>query len=651
MSAATATASTDTGPSFFGKAFALLQRIGKALMVPVAILPAAGLLLGLGAGAQNVYKQINDTDAVPDGLFKLITDTMTGAGDIVFANLPLLFALGVAIGLTGDAGVAALAGTVGFLIMNKTIQVFGQVSVAVDENGAPLVTEDCAAAPCFQADGLGSISDLTSPGFTSVLGIPSLQMGVFGGILVGIVAAWAYNKYFTISLPPYLGFFAGKRFVPIATATFCLLLGILMTFVWPPIGEAINAFADAIKGLGAIGVFIFGLVERSLIPFGLHHIFYSPFWFQFGEWTNLDTGQVFTGDQRMWFGQLSADAEFVDNEGDPTGRYMTGKFPFMMFGLPAAALAMYHEAKTHRRKVAAGILASAALTSFLTGITEPIEFTFLFVAPLLFAVHAVIAGLSFMVMYITGTQIGLTFSGGLIDFFIFGILPNREPWWNVILFGLALMPIYYFLFRWWIRKFDIATPGREPDLVEEDDVPGGHMSEQTIAHGVLAALGGRKNITNLDACITRLRVSVADPSAVDKDLLKSLGAAGVLEVSGGVQAIFGPKAEQLKDEVKALIDAGVDGAAPKTAVATLDAPGPDASEAEKLIFYFGGKENIKSLEACITRLRVEVRDKSKVDVAKIKSLGAAGVVEVGNNMQAIFGPRADALRGEMMKYM
>lgn len=649
MSAATATVTTDTGPTFFGKAFALLQRIGKALMVPVAILPAAGLLLGLGAGAQNVYKQLNEVTTVPDGLFKLITDTMTGAGDIVFANLPLLFAIGVAIGLTGDAGVAALAGTVGFLIMNKVISIFGQISVAVDEAGTPIVTEDCAAAPCYQADGLGSISELTSPAFTSVLGIPSLQMGVFGGILVGAVAAWAYNRYFTISLPPYLGFFAGKRFVPIATATFCLLLGIVMTFLWPPIGEAINSFADAIKSLGAFGVFIFGLVERSLIPFGLHHIWYSPFWFQFGEWTNLDTGQVFTGDQRMWFGQLSADAAFEDNEGDPTGRYMTGKFPFMMFGLPAAALAMYHEAKTERRKVAAGILLSAALTSFLTGITEPLEFTFLFIAPLLFAVHAVIAGLSFMIMYITGTQIGLTFSGGLIDFFIFGILPGREPWWNVVLLGAVLAPLYYVVFRWWIRKFDLATPGREPD-VDEDEVPV-HMSEQTLAHGVLAALGGSKNITNLDACITRLRVSVADSGAVDKDLLKALGASGVLEVSGGVQAIFGPKAEHLKDEVQALISSGAEGTVPKTAVATLDAPGPDASEAEKLIYYFGGKDNIKSLEACITRLRVEVVDKSKVDVPKIKSLGAAGVVEMGNNMQAIFGPRADALRGEMAKYM
>jgi len=629
----------NTGPSFFGKAFGVLQRIGKALMVPVAILPAAGLLLGIGSGIRNAYSQLNDGAELPPGLLQLLVDTMIGAGDIVFANLPLLFAIGVAIGLTGDAGVAALAATVGFLVMNKSIQVFAQVAVGVNDQGAVE----------FTADGLGPVGGLPSVAFANVLGIPSLQMGVFGGIMVGALAAWCYNRFFTISLPPYLGFFAGKRFVPIATAAFAMLLGLLMTFVWPPIGEGINGAANAIRDAGAAGVFLFGVVERALIPFGLHHIWYSPFWFQFGEWTN-SSGEIVTGDQRMWFAQLAENAPFEDDQGGATGRYLTGKFPFMMFGLPAAALAMYHEAKTHKRAVAAGILASAALTSFLTGITEPLAFTFLFIAPLLFALHCVIAGLSFMIMYITGTQVGLTFSGGLIDFLLFGVLPGREPWWNIILFGLVLMPIYYFLFRWWIRKFDLATPGREPDVETEADIPGGHIPEETLAHGVLAALGGRGNITNLDACITRLRVSVKDPSSVDKDLLKGLGASGVLEVAGGVQAIFGPKAESLKDEIAHIMASG-ESAAPKTAVAVADAPGPDAPEAERLVYAFGGKENIKNLEACITRLRVEVVDKSKVDKNALKAMGAAGVVEVGNNMQAIFGPRADAMRGEMARYL
>jgi PTS system D-glucosamine-specific IIC component len=388
---------------------------------------------------------------------------------------------------------------------------------------------------------------------------------VFGGIIVGALAAWCYNKFFRIELPPYLGFFAGKRFVPIATATFALLLGLLMTVIWPPIGNGINAFADAIKDAGPIGVFIFGLIERSLIPFGLHHIWYSPFWFQFGEWTNA-AGEIVTGDQRMWFGQLAEDAPFVDNAGDETGRYMAGKYSFMMFGLPAAAYAMYRQAKNSQKQIAGGILFSAALTSFLTGITEPIEFTFLFIAPWLFGIHAVIAGLTFMFMYIFGVSIGLTFSGGLIDFFLFGILPGREPWWIAVAFGLALMPIYFALFTWAVKWKDLATPGREPDAdaiadygeheVQLSDEEKAEVlkradveADMSHAQQVLAAFGGFENITSVDACITRLRISVRDKSKVDKAKLKALGAAGVLEVGDNMQAIFGTRAEILKGEI------------------------------------------------------------------------------------------------------
>jgi PTS system D-glucosamine-specific IIC component len=556
--------------------FGQLQRVGKALMVPVAILPAAGLLLGLGAGAQNMYKQLNDVDSVPDGIFKLITDTMVGAGDIIFGNLALLFAIGVAIGLTADAGVAALAGTAGFLVFNKSISVFMSIQNVNTIACAPQGTTGVVPDTCPPADAvvtttlqstsdISYFSDLPSAAFANILGIPTLQTGVFGGIVIGALAAWCYNKWYRIELPPYLGFFAGKRFVPIATATFALLGGLIACFVWPPIGEAINSFADAIKGLGAIGVFIFGLVERSLIPFGLHHIWYSPFWFQFGEYTNK-AGEIITGDQRMWFAQLADDTPFVDNNGDETGRYMAGKFSFMMFGLPAAAYAMYRQAKTSQAKIAAGILGSAALTSFLTGITEPIEFTFLFIAPWLFGIHAVMAGLSFMIMFITGTSIGLTFSGGLIDFFLFGILPGREPWWNVIILGLVFIPIYYFLFTWAVKWKDLQTPGREPDAdaiaeygeheVQLTDEEKGEAikaaaveADMSHAAKVLAAFGGFENITSVDACITRLRISVNDKSKVDKAKLKSLGAAGVLEVGDNMQAIFGTRAETLKGEI------------------------------------------------------------------------------------------------------
>jgi PTS system D-glucosamine-specific IIC component len=330
---------------------------------------------------------------------------------------------------------------------------------------------------------------------------------------------------------------------------------------------------------GAIGVFFFGLIERSLIPFGLHHIWYSPFWFQFGSWTN-DASVTFTGDNRIWFGQFAeissgitpAAAEGVANTPEfteGTGRYLTGKYPFMMFGLPAAAYAMYRQAKTSQAKIAAGILGSAALTSFLTGITEPIEFTFLFIAPWLFGIHAVIAGLSFMIMFITGTQIGLTFSGGFIDLFLFGLLPygsTREPFWNIIILGLVLVPVYFFLFTWAVKWKDLKTPGRDDDadaiaeygeheVQMTDEEKGAAMKNAALeadmsqAAKVLAAFGGFENITSVDACITRLRISVVDKSKVDKAKLKSLGAAGVLEVGDNMQAIFGTRAEILKGEI------------------------------------------------------------------------------------------------------
>ncbi len=571
--------------------FGQLQRIGKALMVPVAILPAAGLLLGIGAGMKNMYIQIADpTDGkVPPGLFNLVASTMEGAGDVVFGNLALLFAIGVAIGLTADAGVAALAATTGFLVMNKTIGVFmgiQQVTIpACPDNAIQCEVESVTTTTQLSAttDYFGW-PDTPSAAFASILGIPSLQTGVFGGILAGAVAAWAYNKYFRIELPAFLGFFAGKRFVPIMTAFMSLLLGIALCFVWPPVADGINWLATLMESWGAIGVFFFGLIERSLIPFGLHHIWYSPFWFQFGSWTN-DAGVTFTGDNRMWFGQFAEissgitpnpvvngvatvnSPEFTEG----TGKYLTGKFPFMMFGLPAAAYAMYRQAKDSQKKIAAGILGSAALTSFLTGITEPIEFTFLFIAPWLFGIHAVIAGLSFMVMYITGTQIGLTFSGGFIDYFLFGLLPygsTREPFWNVLIFGLILIPVYYFLFTWAVKWKDLATPGRESDeeamadygehelqLSDEEKLAalsaGDHKSEAEMsqAEKVLAAFGGFENISSVDACITRLRISVNDKSKVDKAKLKRLGAAGVLEVGDNMQAIFGTRAEILKGEI------------------------------------------------------------------------------------------------------
>lgn len=500
----------------FKRFFGVLQRVGKALMLPVAILPAAGLLLGLGNMLVNPdflqYAPWLDADWVQS-----VATVMMNAGQIVFTNLSLLFAVGVAIGLAGGEGVAGLAAIIGYLVMNVTMgTVIGVTPSMIGTDNA----------------------------YASVLGIPTLATGVFGGILVGILAASMYNRFFKIELPSYLGFFAGKRFVPIMTAATSVLLGLLMTVIWPPIQMGLNSASHFMLGQNlTLSAFVFGVVERGLIPFGLHHIFYSPFWFEFGEYVN-QAGQLVRGDQNIFMAQLRDGVEFT------AGTFMTGKFPFMMFGLPAAALAIYHEARPEHKKYVAGIMGSAALTSFLTGITEPLEFSFLFLAPLLFAVHAVFAGLSFMTMHILNTKIGMTFSGGLIDYMIFGVIPNRTPWWNVIIVGLVMAVIYYFGFRFVIRRFNLKTPGREEVTEQEEHSESGGGSKDELPYNILNALGGQPNIAHLDACITRLRVEVKDKGNVDKAHLKKLGASGVLEVGNNIQAIFGTRSDTIKSQIQ-----------------------------------------------------------------------------------------------------
>lgn len=517
----------------FKRLFGILQRVGKALMLPVALLPAAGLLLGIG----NMLISPEFLDLVPaldnHGVHAVAT-VMMNAGQIVFSNLALLFAVGVAVGLAGGEGVAGLAAIIGYLVMNVTMGTVIGVTPAM----------------------IG-----TDPAYANVLGIPTLATGVFGGIIVGILAAAMYNRFFRIELPSYLGFFAGKRFVPIMTAATSLLLGLLMVIIWPPIQGGLNSASHfMLEQNRTLSAFIFGVVERALIPFGLHHIFYSPFWFEFGEYVNK-AGQLVRGDQSIFMAQLRDGVPFT------AGTFMTGKFPFMMFGLPAAALAIYHEARPEHKKYVAGIMGSAALTTFLTGITEPLEFSFLFVAPVLFAVHTIFAGLSFMTMHILGTKIGMTFSGGLIDYLIFGVIPNRTPWWNVIIVGLILAVIYYFGFRFVIRKFNLKTPGREdPEGEAEGAGTGGAVSQDDLPHNILSALGGQENIAHLDACITRLRVEVKDKGNVSKDTLKKLGASGVLEVGNNIQAIFGTRSDTIKSQIADIMS----GKAPRAAVKTED---------------------------------------------------------------------------------
>ncbi|WHZ03440.1 glucose-specific PTS transporter subunit IIBC [Neobacillus sp. YX16] len=511
----------------FKKAFGVLQKVGKALMLPVALLPAAGILLALGAALRNPAL-LELAPFLDNSTVDLIAAVMQKAGDIIFGNLPLLFAVGVAVGLAGGEGTAGLAAIIGYLIMNVTM---GTVLGITPE-------------------------DVNGLNYASVLGIPTLQTGVFGGIIVGILASAMYNKFYEIELPSYLGFFAGKRFVPIITAASALILGLLMIFIWPPIQNGLNAFSqNMVHANLTISAFIFGVIERALIPFGLHHIFYSPFWYEFGEYATK-AGEVVRGDQRIFMAQITDNVQNLT-----AGTFMTGKFPFMMFGLPAAALAIYHEAKPEKKVFVGGLMASAALTSFLTGITEPIEFSFLFVAPILFGIHAIFAGFSFMIMHMLDVKIGMTFSGGLIDYILFGLINPQTNAWIVIPVGLVFAVVYYFGFRFAIRTFNLKTPGRELEE-EENQAPTGKAGSGDLASNILDAMGGKGNIAHLDACITRLRVSVNDIKDVDKAQLKKLGAAGVLEVGNNIQAIFGPRSETIKGQMKDIMD----GKKPRTTV-------------------------------------------------------------------------------------
>lgn len=497
----------------FKKVFGVLQKVGKALMLPVALLPAAGILLALGNALHN-EALLDLAPFLDNSGVSMVASVMENAGNIVFSNLPLLFAVGVAVGLSGGEGVAGLAAIIGYLIMNVTM----------------------GTVKGYTAESVNGID------VANVLGIPTLQTGVFGGIIVGILASMLYNKFYEIELPSYLGFFAGKRFVPIITAASAVVLGLVMVLIWPPIQTGLNAFSQNMVNANlTVSALIFGIIERSLIPFGLHHIFYSPFWYEFGQYTTA-AGDVVRGDQRIFMAEIKDGVQNLT-----AGTFMTGKFPFMMFGLPAAALAIYHEARPERKAVVGGLMASAALTSFLTGITEPLEFSFLFVAPVLFGIHAVFAGLSFMTMQLLDVKVGMTFSGGLIDYILFGLINPQTNAWIIIPVGLVFAVIYYFGFRFAIRKFNLKTPGRE-DETQEEETTGGATSD--LPYEVLEAMGGQENIAHLDACITRLRVSVNDIKDVDKDRLKKLGAAGVLEVGNNIQAIFGPRSETIKGQMR-----------------------------------------------------------------------------------------------------
>ena len=539
--------------------FSVLQRVGRSFMLPIAILPVAGLLLGIGSSFTNAttIETYGLTAVLGEGtILHALLVIMNKVGSAVFDNLPLIFAVGVAIGMAKkEKEVSALSAVISYFVMNTAINAMLTINGQILDNGeiAESVLE-------------GTI--------TYVCGIQSLQMGVFGGIIVGLGVAALHNRFYRIQLPNALSFFGGTRFVPIISTIVYMFVGILMFFVWPVVQNGIYALGGLVTGSGYVGTLIFGLIKRALIPFGLHHVFYMPFWQTAVGGTMEVAGQMVQGGQNIFFAQLADSANIAHFSADAT-RYFSGEFIFMIFGLPGAALAMYQCAKPEKKKAAGGLLLSAALACMATGITEPLEFSFLFVAPALFAVQVVLAGSAYMIAHILNIAVGLTFSGGLLDFFLFGILQGNEKtsWMRVIPVGIIYFLLYYFIFKFMIRKFNFKTPGREDDDVEtklytKADVnarkeaqktgEGAAGAEDPVSEAITRGLGGKKNISDVDCCATRLRCTVKDASLVNDGVLKATGASGVVHKGNGVQVIYGPNVTVIKSNLEDYLETAPD---------------------------------------------------------------------------------------------
>lgn len=541
------------------KIFGVLQRVGRSFMLPIALLPVAGLLLGIGSSFTNeTMLAAYGLNSVihPGTLIYTILDVMSQTGSAVFNNLALLFAMGVAIGMARkEKEVAALSGAVAYIIMNTAIQ--AMINAA------------------------GGVEAMPANSTTTMLGITTLQMGVFGGIVVGLGVAALHNKFYKIELPQVLAFFGGTRFVPIVSSIVYLVVGIAMFYIWPVVQSGIAALGALVLASGYAGTFIYGLLERALIPFGLHHVFYMPFWQTAVGGTAIIDGVTVTGAQNIFFAELASKSTTVFSVS--ATRFMAGKFPFMMFGLPGAALAMYQCAKPEKKKVAGGLLLSAALTAFLTGITEPLEFTFIFVALPMYAVHCVLAGLSFMLMHILNVGVGMTFSGGLIDLVLFGVMQGnaKTHWVWVVVVGAVYFVLYYIIFRFMISKFDYKTPGRddaeEVKLYTRADVNARSAASGSTAPAgddpvsalIVEGLGGAANLSDVDCCATRLRCTVKDVALVKQDVLKASGASGVICKGDGVQVVYGPKVAVIKAKLEDYLESTpkIPGAAPSPAAA------------------------------------------------------------------------------------
>ena len=528
------------GKNRFDGLFSVLQRVGRAFMLPIALLPIAGLLLGIGASFTNetTLEAYNLIGIMGPGTFLYSAfSLLSSVGTVIFDNLPLLFAMGVALGMAeNEKATATLSAAIAFLVMHKTISSLLEITGKLEAGAMPEGT------------------------VANVVGINSLQMGVFGGIIVGLGVAYLTNRFYKIRFPNVISFFGGARFVPIISTTVYILVGVLMFFLWPFVQSGIFALGDLVLKSGYGGTLIYGFIERILIPFGLHHVFYLPFWQTGVGGSALIDGVMVYGAQNIFFAELASKS--VTRFSVSATRFMSGKFPFMIFGLPGAALAMYLCANDTKRKATGGLLLSAALTSMLTGITEPIEFTFLFVAPMLYVIHSVLAGLSYMLMHILNVGVGMTFSGGIIDLMLFGVLQgnSKTNWIMIPLVGVVYFAIYFFLFRFLILKKNYATPGREVGdgevkLYTRADYNSKRSAKSTKNKGdvselILDGLGGRGNITSLDCCATRLRVSVVNPEMVDDVKLKKSGARGVIKKGIGIQVVYGPQVSVIKSELE-----------------------------------------------------------------------------------------------------
>ena len=547
-------------PKRDSRLFGILQRVGRSFMLPIALLPIAGLLLGIGSSLTNTamisayhLEKILGPGTVANSVLTVLSDV----GSIIFANLPILFAMGVALGMAeNEKATATLAAAISFFVMHETIHALLTITGKIENNSLPE----------------GSIAD--------VVGIKSLEMGVFGGIIVGLGVAALHNRFYKIRLPGVISFFGGTRYVPIISTVVYTAVGVLMFFLWPYIQTAIYALGGLVRSSGYVGTLVYGFIERILIPFGLHHVFYLPFWQTGLGGSAVIDGNLVAGAQNIFFAELASPATEVFSV--EATRFMSGKFPLMIFGLPGMALAMYRCARPEKRRAAGGLLLSAALTAALTGITEPLEFTFLFVAPSMYFIHSMLAGVSYMLMHLLKVGVGMTFSGGIIDFLLFGVLQGQKKtnWIMIPIVGIVYFAVYYLLFGFMIRKFNFATPGRETDGSEvklytradyDDRKKRRRTSDETVPPSepalsdadvglestsslILRGLGGRENIENIDACATRLRVTVKNPGLVTDALLKKSGAAGVIRRGDGIQVVYGPQVSVIKSELEEHID-------------------------------------------------------------------------------------------------